>query len=366
MIQRINIVGQIGNSYDKQGNLVVKGVLLQDVVMQVESNKLATSYEVWINSGGGDVATGKAIASYLSSLQNVTTIATELCGSIATEIHLAVPLAFRKIVAGTEYFIHNPLLDNVSGNSEELKRAAELIEPYEREMLAMYQKSTGLNKEALKGLMAQSTSLTSEQCVTLGFANEILAKTEYKPIAFYNENNNNNLNQEEMNKIELMFADIKAMLKVKAEQPKAAMVITDKGELTYASDGTAPVEGEVVKIGEEFAAPETYTMEDGTVIVVGAEGVVTSVTATTQDSEVDALKAKIAELEASKQTEIETAVNAAKAEAEESFTTQLNELKASMETVFVPKAAKPEFNKGAKKIISLKDRVAAKKETYKK
>ena len=365
MIQRINILGQIGNSYDKDGNISTKGLLLQDIVMQVESNKLATSYEVWINSGGGDVATGKAIAQYLSSLENVRTIANELCGSIATEIHLSVPLAFRKIVAGTEYFIHNPLLDGVSGNSEELKRAAELIEPYEREMLAMYQKSTGLNKEALKGLMAQSTSLTSEQAITLGFASEILPKAELKPIAFYNSNNTNQ-NKIDMTKVEQMFADLKKMIANKSVV-KATMVTTDKGELTYESEGTAPIEGEVVMIGDAVAPEGEYKMDDETIIVVGADGVVASVTAPQAATEtIESLKAKIAEMEAAQAVAVTEAVAIAKAEAEASMETQLNELKASMETVFVPKAAKPEFNKGAKKVLSFKDKLTARKELYKK
>ncbi|HRP60503.1 MAG TPA: ATP-dependent Clp protease proteolytic subunit, partial [Vicingus sp.] len=82
----------------------------------------------------------------------------------------AVPLNKRKIVAGTEYFIHNPLLNNVRGNSEQLIQAANYIKPYETAMLNMYAKATGLDKATLQGLMAQETSLTDEQAKALGFA----------------------------------------------------------------------------------------------------------------------------------------------------------------------------------------------------
>lgn len=363
MIGRINIIGQIGDTINEDGSIKTKGVQLQDVVIQVNNNKMADELHVYINSGGGEVSVGQAIARYLSKLPNVTTIANELCGSIATEIHLAVPLNKRKIVAGTEYFIHNPLLDNVRGNSEQLIQAANHIKPYETAMLNMYAKATGLDKASLQGLMAQETSLTDEQCKSLGFVSEIIPRQTLRAVAFINKNSNNQTNEEM--EVKEMFAELKAML-TPTQKAKAMKAETDKGVIEWASEGAIPEVGEAVTVnGEAVTEAMDLTLTDGTVVKVDAAGLVTEVVAvvaaTEPNAEVEALKAKIAEMEASKEAEIK----AAKEQIELEVKAEFDNLKAEFTSQFTPQAAKPAFNKGAK-VMTLREQAEARKNEYRK
>lgn len=363
MIGRINIIGQIGDTINEDGSIKTKGVQLQDVVIQVNNNKMADELHVYINSGGGEVSVGQAIARYLSKLPNVTTIANELCGSIATEIHLAVPLNKRKIVAGTEYFIHNPLLDNVRGNSEQLIQAANHIKPYETAMLNMYAKATGLDKASLQGLMAQETSLTDEQTKALGFASEIIPRQTLRAVAFINKNSNNQTNEEM--EVKEMFAELKAMLKP-TQKAQAMKAETDKGVIEWASEGAMPEVGEAVTVnGEAVSEAMDFTLSDGTVVKVDAAGLVTEVVAvvaaTEPNAEVEALKAEIAELKANKEAEIK----AAKEQIELEVKAEFDNLKAEFTSQFTPQAAKPAFNKGAK-TMSLREQAEARKNEYRK
>ena len=366
MIGRINIIGQIGDTLNEDGTIKTKGVHLQDVVIQVNNNKNADELHVYINSGGGEVSVGQAIATYLSKLPNVTTIANELCGSIATEIHLAVPLARRKIIAGTEYFIHNPLLDNVRGNSADLIAAANHIKPYETAMLNMYAKATGLDKASLQGLMAQETSLTDEQCKSLGFVSEIMPRQTLRAVAFYNKNQNTNQKPNEM-ELKEAFAELKALITKNQPKPKAMQADSDKGVAEWASETPTPAVGEVVMLdGNAIAEAMDITLADGTIVKVDATGVVLEViapAAANADAEtIESLKAKIAELEASKETEIAAKV----LEIETGAKAELAEIKKVFESKWQPEAVKPSFNKNAKApTLSLKERVEERKSKYK-
>jgi ATP-dependent Clp protease, protease subunit len=363
IIGNIYITGQIGSNEDS------KGVELLDIVTQVKKNEGAEMLNIHINSQGGSVQTGRIIAEYISKLPNAVTIAEGLCGSIATEIHLSRPLAQRKIIAGTEYFIHNPLLQNVSGNAEELERAAAAVRPYEKEMIQMYIKATGADKASIEGLMKAATSLTDEECKTLGFVSEVIAKTELKAVAFYNkeEIKKENKNSIDMSKIiaELKegFKNIKAELGIKPEV-KAITLVTDNGELTYASEGDLPEVGEVVMIGEAVAPEGAYADEIGNVInVVGEEGIVESIVLfeeeAPEEDTVEALKAKLVQANEAHAAEI--------AEIKESFTTQMNALKVEIGSNFIPKAEKKVFAKKiVKKPLTMREKVAARKEELKK
>ena len=191
MIGNVYIIGQIGSNYDDNGNLIKKGVEVIDVVQQLSSIQDAERVNVYINSEGGFVDTGRQIAELLKNVPNCFTIASELCASIATEIHLAVPLQNRLIEKGTTYMIHNPLFMGVSGDADTLKRMSDSIKKTESEMESMYSKATGLSKDILSSLMQVETHLTDEQAVKLNFASKVIDKMERKAVALFNNQKSN-------------------------------------------------------------------------------------------------------------------------------------------------------------------------------
>ena len=358
IIGNIYITGVIGSN---EGS---KGVELQDVVLQVEANKGAECFHIHINSPGGSVNTGRLIAEYISKLENAVTIATGLCGSIATEIHLSVPLLNRKIIAGTKYFIHNPLLQDVSGNASELQKASEFVKVYEKEMLQMYVKRTGTDKAAIEGLMNAETSLTDEECKALGFVSEVISKPELKAVAFLDKeiikNENKLIDMSKITEeIKQGFANLKAELGLKKPEVKAGMLTTDNGELSYESEGELPEVGEVVMLGEEVAPEGVYTDENGTMVTVVADGVVDSVVLAEEEETIEALKLKLEE---------QANANAEEMEAlRTSFTEQMDALKVEIGSNFIPKAEKKVFaKKVVKPTLTMKQKVAARKEEIKK
>jgi len=368
MIGHVYIKGQIGDSEEEQG------VSLKSVIMQIEAHKESNLIYVHIDSQGGCVDTGNSIADYLAKQTNVYTIAEGLCASIATRIHLSVPLLNRKIVSGTEYFIHNPLYDGISGNAEELRYAADLLDPVQKELVAMYCKATTASKEAIEGLMNAETSLTDEETKTLGFVSEIIPKQILKAVAFKKKSiNKNKLDMSTIaDQIKEGLAPVLAL--IKGEQKVVAMmVVTDKGELSYASEGELPEVGEAVTIEGEIAPEGVYTIEGVAVITVGAEGNVSELVLEGAEpvEDVEALKAKIVELEAAAVASATANTEAITAQAEEfktelasaveGFNTEFTAFKATVGSDFAPKAEKKVFSKAAPSKVSARQRMKDRK-----
>jgi ATP-dependent protease ClpP protease subunit len=358
MTGHIYINGQIGSTEES------RGVELQDVVMQVEANKEAEVLHIHINSEGGSVRVGKLIADYISKLPMAITIAEEFCASMGTEIHLARPLHQRLIKEGTTYLIHCPLIQNISGNSDELAEAAEYIKQTELSMLNMYHKATGLDKTALSGLMKQETGLSADEAINLGFASAKTGSLELKAVAFIEkEIININKNNKKMNLKEKVVAAITSAFD--QEDPKAMVVATDNGELSYASEGELPEVGEAVMLGEEVAPDGNYKTEADFTIVV-AEGVVTEIVEP-EVIDVEALKAEISELKSqleAKSTEVEEVKAEAETKAIETVEAEIVAFKKEIKSKYQPIAKKEKFNKQTKE-LTLKEKAAARKEELK-
>lgn len=268
MIGNVYIIGKIGNNYDDNGNLIKKGVEVIDVVQQLSSIQDAERVNVYINSEGGFVDTGRQIAELLKNVPNCFTIASELCASIATEIHLAVPLQNRLIEKGTTYMIHNPLFMGVSGDADTLKRMSESIKKTESEMEAMYSKATGLSKEILSSLMQVETHLTDEQAVKLNFASKVIDKMERKAVALFNNQKSNMEKQSKSfsERLALAMAVLTGKEEVNERNALAMEIPTDKGLLVTPFEDLqvgdeAMIEGQPAPDGE-------YLAENGQVLVV--------------------------------------------------------------------------------------------------
>lgn len=343
MIGHVYINGQIGNTYDDNGNITQKGVELIDVVAQIQDFTEAEAIHVHINSEGGYVSVGRSIAEFLKSVPNCFTIAETLCASIATEIHLAVPLQNRFIVEGTTYLIHNPWLQSVSGDASQLEEYAKGIKETESEMISMYSKATGVSKEALSGLMKIETSLTSEQCLKLGFASAVLPKMEKRAVALLYNQKQINMKKPLMDRLALAMSAFTEALKSNEREAVAMTFVTDKGTLLtpYAEvqvgdpvtleDGSVPADGDYV------------TTDGDTITVVG--GVITVFVESDLVEEpampsMDAIQAELAELKAKFE---EKEIELAKAqEVAETVVAKMEEL-AKLGSNFTPPAAKAQF-----------------------
>jgi len=305
MIGNVYIIGQIGSNYDDNGNLIKKGVEVIDVVQQLSSIQDAERVNVYINSEGGFVDTGRQIAELLKNVPNCFTIASELCASIATEIHLAVPLQNRLIEKGTTYMIHNPLFMGVSGDADTLKRMSESIKKTESEMESMYSKATGLSKEILSSLMQVETHLTDEQAVKLNFASKVIDKMERKAVALFNNQKSNMKEQSKSfsERLALAMAVLTGKEEVNERNALAMEIPTDKGLLVTPFEDLQ-VGDEAMIDGNSIEGTVEFVAENGQVIVV-VDGLVAEIKEAVEPeneelallkAENESLKAQISEL----------------------------------------------------------------------
>lgn len=321
MENNIFITGQIGTTYNDDGTINVQGVELEDVVNDFEKVKDSENVNIWINSNGGSVVVGKAIAEYLGSFKNVTTIADGNCMSIATIIHLCVPLENRKITQGTIYMIHLPLLTNFTGNSEDFINASKYLKPLEKEMCNIYTKKTGLSEQAISGMLSKETELNPEQVISMGFASEIIkSPLQLNPVAFvdYDYKNKN-----KMNKKTGLLAKVLAFVGLEQNNGRNALALTFEVEQgTLETPFEDLMVGDPVLLNGEQAPEGSYTLEDGSVITVIADGTISEIIAKTNEvedlvvalqTENDELKAKISELEAER-LEVEKVIETAQAQ----------------------------------------------------
>jgi ATP-dependent protease ClpP protease subunit len=333
-IGHIFINGLIGTVYNTDDSIAEKGVELLDVVEQVESLEGdEETIHVHINSKGGYVSVGDQIAEFIAELPNVHTIAENVCASIATKIHLAAPLQNRWIEDGCNYMIHNPFLppDSVGGDAAALQKVTDGMKSTEEGLEKMYAKATGLSKTVVSGLMAQTTFMTPEQCLTLKFASLIVKKEQAQPIALmYNETENKN-NMKHANRASAALAVLTGKSTVKDQKTnplngleraaKAVMITTNEGTLETPFEDI--MIGDLVVIDGEAAAGGTYEITEGEIVLIDGtiagvgttitvvDGAISEITPTVVEAEnvivdgeetLETLKAKLATAEADKET----------------------------------------------------------------
>jgi len=248
-MKMVNIKGIIGErpSNAKKGELYVN---LLSVIQQVQTEGEGEIH-VFIDSIGGDLDMGVSIYNYLLNLPNKTI--TECSGSCASAASV-VFLAGDERIAGCPIMIHNPYIEGVSGDRRMMEAATEYIGKKENECKAIYADRTLLDTQTLASLMDNETYISPTQAVALGFA------TQSKVIAFA-KLNTLNINQKE----KTMNEKRKSIREIFGLKPKVKAM-----DLTTADGSTLTVkreEGEP-QIGDEASPDGSFTMPDGSVIVV--------------------------------------------------------------------------------------------------
>jgi ATP-dependent protease ClpP protease subunit len=361
MTGHVYINGQIGNTYDDNGVVTQKGVELIDVVSQVAEFGDVENIHVHIDSCGGFVSVGNSIAEFLGSLKNCFTIAENQCASIATAIHLSVPLQNRMIQEGCNYLIHNPFLQSVSGDASQLQSLADSIKETESELINMYVKATGVSKEAISGLMAIETALTPEQCIKMKFASTITQKETARAVALIYTQKQNEMNKPLLSRMALAMAVLAgtATAVTNTREAMAMTLVTDLGTLeTPFSDLMV---GDAATLNGAPAESGTYTLEDGTILEI-VDGVIMTITPAEApvENSIELLNAKIEELTAQN-----FILETEKAEANETALKVVEEMEAlaKVKSNFTPPQARAAFKPVIAPIVekSIKEKAAEKR-----
>ena len=265
-----------------QGIIYIKGeigqdVHLVDIVSQVEKQKEATSFTVYINSVGGIVDVGFDMYYYLKSLNvPINTVGQEIVASIATVIFMAG--VNRELELGTEFMIHMPS-GGVQGTSKEIDEYNTMLKKYDKKVIDFYKETTGLTEEALRPLLDYETWLSPNLAQDLRFTTKkadnvpVLAKATFN----LNTDRMSEFSKEDKNWLEKQFEKI---LNIGKKEPVKNIVLQDADGVEI--DFPDVMEGEEPEIGVSTAtvdgAPAVgdYLMPDGRTFTF-AEGVLTAI-----------------------------------------------------------------------------------------
>jgi len=295
----------------KKGNIYITAVIaphdpnesgrtsisLKDVQAQVKALGKFDELDVHIRSQGGNVAEGYAIRDYIQSLGVKTnTIIEGLCASIATIVQQSnCNGGTRQMWSSSEFFIHNPWVQDVSGEASVLAEYVESLKAEETKMAAFYSERSKADVSVIAEYMKEQKTFTPDEAIALGFVDEII-DISTKALAFLPVNNTDKINtimDKKLSKLETMVNKIFAL--VSPEKVKAMQYKLEDGTEVFV-DGEL-VEGTTVHIGVDATgelAPDGVHMIEG--VNVTTEG--GKITKIEEMVDVEALKAQVADLTA--------------------------------------------------------------------
>lgn len=257
--------------------------------------------DVEIHSCGGDCVEGYAIYDALrASGKEISCKVVGTCASMATVILLAAPLERRTAYQHAQLCIHNPYADGVSLKGkitpERLESIAADLKAEKEKMLALYVERTGQPREALETQMATDSWFNPDKAIELGFISSVVpAISAKKDSNIINSKTNVMVKKEVKVESSLLNRLLRKCGYAKIEDvPAVAMVITTStgDELNVERE-----EGEI-QVGDPASPDGEHVLEDGRTVVV-TDGVITEIREPgSEDDDVEALKARISELEA--------------------------------------------------------------------
>ena len=150
-----------------------------DVTPQLFKDELMSGsgdITVWINSPGGDCVAAAQIYNMLMDYKgNVTVKIDGIAASAASVIAMAGTKVLMSPVS--MLMIHNPMTA-AFGDCGEMQKAIEMLGSVKDSIINAYEIKTGLSRAKLSHLMDAETWMDANKAVELGFADEIMTRTE--------------------------------------------------------------------------------------------------------------------------------------------------------------------------------------------
>lgn len=193
------------------------GVDAKSFIEEIKGISNDASVLLRINSPGGSVIDGLAIYDAVNRMpQKVTARIEGLAASMASVIALAADEV--TMSENSLYMIHNVWGGEV-GESDDLRKAADLMDKMSSRLLSIYIKKTEQTEEQLKSWMDAETWFTAEEALAAGFINYVdvplemaakydLSKYNYKKASIVNQL----LNKNNKTQMEKQFEDLKGFI----------------------------------------------------------------------------------------------------------------------------------------------------------
>ena len=131
---------------------------------------------IWINSPGGDCVAAAQIYNMLMDYPGNITVKVD---GIAASAASVIAMAGTKVLMSPTalMMIHNPLTVAI-GDSEEMQKAIAMLAEGKESIINAYEIKTGLSRAKLSHLMDAETWMNAKKAVELGFADDLLFKSE--------------------------------------------------------------------------------------------------------------------------------------------------------------------------------------------
>lgn len=258
-------------------------VTAQDISRQIK-DAAPGPLSLRINSPGGSVFDGIAIATMLARRGEVTAIVDGLAASAASIIFIG---AERRVMApGTLLMVHNPW-SMAGGSADDLRKEADVLDVIAGEMAKLYADASGgnLSVKDARALMDEETWLTGEQAVALGLVHAIEGKA--RPMASIDPKRHN-------------YRNIPKGLVMEepttSPAPKAGMLETILAKLGGGSEAMAAKDAELSTVRAELAEASA-ALVDVVAKIAAAQAETESVRSelAAKGEEIKALEAKHAE-----------------------------------------------------------------------
>lgn len=141
-----------------------------------ELNKGNGNITVWINSPGGDCVAAAQIYNMLIDYKGDVTVKID---GIAASAASVIAMAGTKVLMSpvSMLMIHNPMTI-AFGNKGEMEKAIAMLDEVKESIINAYEIKTGLSRAKLSHLMDSETWMDANKAVELGFADDILKRSE--------------------------------------------------------------------------------------------------------------------------------------------------------------------------------------------
>lgn len=147
------------------------GVTAKDFANDLKEYKSSDIINLRINSPGGSVTDGIAIYNLLKSHSAKINVQIDgLAASMASTIAMAGDTI--TMPENALMMIHNPW-GYATGDSEEMRKTADVLDKMKKALLSAYSQKTGLNDADIDELMTAETWMTGGEAVEMGFADQV-------------------------------------------------------------------------------------------------------------------------------------------------------------------------------------------------
>lgn len=146
----------------------------KDFLNELDKYKEKKKITVRINSVGGDLYAGLAIANRMKELSaEITTIADALCASAAVAIYQVGKN--RKVFKGSQIMIHEPSC-YIYGryDVQGIKKVEKQLEAGKKAIIKTYEERTGRSEADLERMLTEDSWMTGQEAIDEGFADELI------------------------------------------------------------------------------------------------------------------------------------------------------------------------------------------------